>query len=258
MNTPCLDRGFVRMLAHMGTDATICAAARISYGADPATATEDERLIRYLMRNRHTSPFEMAEVQVHVKAPIFVAEQWFRHRTASINRISARYKVLPDEVYIPDQIHGAPTSSKQGRGAVHPDSERWRRGMEAEAASALRRYREMISAGVAPEQARIVLPVGVYTEWVWKIDLHNLLHFLSLRLHPHAQYEIRVYASALAQMVAEMFPLSWQAFLDYRLNAVTLSAPEIRALRAVLEGVPPVPGHGRGEAAEWAELWGGE
>ena len=258
MNAECLDRGFVRHLAHMGTDATICAAARISYGADPATATEDERLIRYLMRNRHTSPFEMAEVQVHIKAPIFVARQWFRHRTASINEVSARYKVLPDEVYIPDQIHSAPTSSKQGRGGVHPDSDRWRRGMEAEAASALRRYREMIAAGVAPEQARIVLPLGTYTEWVWKIDLHNLLHFLSLRLHPHAQYEIRVYAAALAQMVAELFPLSWQAFLDYRLNAVTLSAPEIRTLRSVLEGVPPVPGHGRGEAAEWAELWGEE
>ena len=256
MVTNCLDRGFVRLLAHMGSDATICAAARISYGADPSSPVEDERLIRYLMRNRHTSPFEMAELQFHIKAPIFVARQWMRHRTASINEVSARYKVLPDEVYIPDQIHGAPTSSKQGRGGVHPDSDRWRWGMEAEAASALRRYREMISAGVAPEQARIVLPVGTYTEWVWKIDLHNLLHFLSLRLHPHAQQEIRVYASALAQIVAELFPLTWAAFLDYRLNAVTLSAPEIRTLRSVLEGVPPVPGHGRGEAAEWAELWG--
>ena len=244
---PVLDHGFVRVVDYMGNDAAIARAARVSYARHDADrgAEADRRLIRYLLSHRHTSPFEMCEIKLHVKAPIFVARQWMRHRMSSINEVSARYTTLPADVYVPEigDIAGPATDNKQGRGAPLSPA------LAAEVAETIHDLATAsvgwvggLTAGddacsaVAPEIARMVGPVNQYTEWVWKIDLHNLLHFLALRMDSHAQLEIRRYAEAIAGIVAEWVPASWEAFQDYRLDAVTLSAGQIEALRRMLRG----------------------
>jgi thymidylate synthase (FAD) len=240
MKRNVLDKGFVELLDVMGSDADIVKAARVSYSAgDESRKRSDDRgLIRYLMSNYHTSPFEMAELKFHVKAPIFVARQWVRHRTASWNEISGRYSELTDEYHTPAVWRGQGSVNKQGsEGLVDYDPAKVKDGDVASWGRKLpeflcfQEYHDRLDVGVAREQARGCLPLSTYTEWVWKIDLHNLFGFLRLRMDPHAQEEIRVYADAIAEMVRVKFPLSYEAFTDYRLEAMSLSRLEQRALR---------------------------
>lgn len=224
-----LDQGIVRVLDSMGSDASICSAARVSYAAGTKTVNDDRSLLRYLLRHGHTSPFEMCELKLHLKMPIFVARQWVRHRTASLNEISGRYSIIRDEFYVPseDMVSFQSDSNKQGRGGPLDVSEAEEvQGIIADAGvSAFRDYGELVEERkVARELARVVLPVSTYTEFVWKIDLHNLLHFLKLRLNPHAQDEIRAYAEVIWQLVKDWVPDTADAFVDYELNAVKLSA----------------------------------
>ena len=252
---PVLDHGFVRVVDYMGDDAAIVQAARVSYGKGTRATREDRGLIRYLMRHRHTTPFEMCELKLHVKLPIFVARQWIRHRTANVNEISARYSVLDREFYIPaaDQMTAQAQDNRQGRGALLPAerAEELRALLASDALLAYDHYQQMLNLtdegdrldpdreGLARELARANLPVGYYTQWYWKIDLHNLLHFLSLRMDPHAQYEIRVYADLIGDIVARWVPLAWEAFRDYSLHAAHLSRMDVLALKALLRGETP-------------------
>jgi thymidylate synthase (FAD) len=249
---PVHQHGFVRVVDYMGNDTSIAQAARVSYGRHEAERTEaqDGRLIRYLMEHRHTSPSEMARIKMHVKLPLFVANQWKRHRSFDFfncNEISARYTSLPTEVYVPDAatICGPPTHNKQGRG------EPLRSDLAAEVAETINDLTtaavawvgsftagDDICPAIAPEIARMVGPMNQYTEFVVSCDLHNLLHFLTLRLDSHAQREIRDYAEVIAGIVAAWVPATWSAFLDFRRDAVTLSGPEIRTLREVLAHLP--------------------
>ncbi|MBL7993054.1 MAG: FAD-dependent thymidylate synthase [Candidatus Kapabacteria bacterium] len=235
----CLDKGFVRLVDYMGSDAAIVQAARVSYGAGTKKVSEDRGLIRYLMRHAHTTPFEMVEFKFHVKLPIFVARQWIRHRTANVNEYSGRYSVMPDEFYVPDaaQIRPQSATNKQGR-AEETFSDTEASSIQALLQDGQQRayndYEKLLGDNFARELARINLPVSQYTEWYWKIDLHNLFHFLRLRIDAHAQYEIRVYADAMAQMVREIVPMAFEAFEDYTLNAVRLTKPEIQAMKRLL------------------------
>ena len=223
-----LDHGFVRVVDYMGDDAAIVQAARVSYGAGTKTARDDAGLIRYLMRHWHSTPFEMCEIKLHVKLPVFVARQWIRHRTANVNEYSARYSILDREFYIPDPAHLAAQSrvNNQGRGERPRGAEAARvlALLRRDADTAYDHYEAMLSTegqqGLARELARMNLPANVYTQWYWKIDLHNLFHFLRLRADPHAQYEIRAYAEALCDVVKDWVPAAYAAFEDYRLNAV--------------------------------------
>lgn len=258
---PVLDHGFVRVIDYMGDDGAIVQAARVSYGRGTKRVQDDAGLIRYLMRHRHTTPFEMCEIKYHVKLPIFVARQWIRHRTASVNEYSARYSVLDREYYLPAPEHlaGQARDNRQGRSGV----------LSAEAAAdvlALLRadaercyahYEEMLDPeglGLARELARINLTLNTYTQWYWKIDLHNLFHFLSLRVDPHAQHEIRVYAEAMLETVKRWVPLAAQAFCDYRLGALTVSAGGIAVIRRLLKGEPVTAGTSGLSPREWREL----
>lgn len=216
-----LDHGFVRLVSTMGDDSSIVQAARVSYGDGTKTQREDEKLIHYLMKNRHTTPFEMCEIKLHIKLPIFVSRQWVRHRTASINEVSARYSVLPEEFYIPDpkQIQSQSKINKQGReGRIAGELEAQQFFMQHSQLS-YTIYKQLLELGVARELARMVLPLNIYTEMYWKIDLHNLMHFLKLRLDPHAQWEIRQYAEAISEIVKEWVPVSWAAFEQHQLGA---------------------------------------
>jgi len=237
-----LDHGFVRLVDALPrlvtgdetADHAIVRAARVSTaGGDTGTKgeTADRGLIRYLMRNWHTSPFEMVELKFHVKLPIFVARQWVRHRTASINEVSARYSVLPDEFYVPepDQVGAQATANRQGRseGALDASTvESTRDALRATAEGAFSTYQELLGAQVARELSRAVLPVSTYTEWYWKANLLNVFRFLHLRMDHHAQHEIRVYADAMARLVREVAPWSFEAFEDYWLRGTRLSLPE--------------------------------
>ncbi len=238
-----LDHGFVRLVDFMGSDAAIVQAARVSYGEGTKKVSEDRGLIRYLMRHRHTTPFEMVEFKFHVKLPIFVARQWIRHRSASVNELSGRYSVMKEEFYLPEakEIRFQSTVNKQGRSEEEvPDDfkERFLNSLESSSKETYRRYHEFVEAGLARELARIDLPLSLYTEWYWKIDLHNLLHFLQLRLDAHAQREIRLYAEVIAEMVRTVCPMAFEAFMDYNVNAVTFSAPELRLLGEFLAEAP--------------------
>lgn len=234
-----LDQGFLYLVDYMGNDEAIEQAARVSYGAGTRQVQETRGLIRYLLRHQHTTPFEMIEVKFHAKMPIFVARQWIRHRTANVNEMSARYSVLPDEFYVPEDevIQLQSTDNKQGRGEQADEETRRdvRRFLKMDAHQAYEHYTEMIEAGAARELARANLPVSIYTEWYWKIDLHNLMHFLKLRLDSHAQYEIRVFGEAMAQIVGESFPLAWEAFEDYVLYSERFSRQELEVLKCFLE-----------------------
>jgi thymidylate synthase (FAD) len=267
---PVLDHGFVRVVDYLGDDGAVVQAARVSYGRGTKAANEDRGLIRYLMRHRHSTPFEMCEIKYHVKLPIFVARQWIRHRTANVNEYSARYSVLDREFYIPAAEHLAAQSAvnRQGRGAVldGADAARVLDLLREDATRSYDHYLEMLNegedgtprdasrAGLARELARMNLTLNTYTQWYWKTDLHNLLHFLSLRADAHAQYEIRVYAEAMMETLRAWVPLCFEAFRDYRLGAATLSAQMLTVLRRMLAG-EAVAQEGSGlSKREWREL----
>jgi thymidylate synthase (FAD) len=256
---PVLDHGFVRVVDYMGDDAAVVQAARVSYGKGTRAVSEDRGLIRYLMRHRHTTPFEMCELKLHVKLPIFVARQWIRHRMASVNEISARYSILDREFYLPRPGDLAVQSSnnKQGRGETL-DSETAARVLallQRDATQACATYESLLDdEGLARELARINLPLSMYTQWYWKIDLHNLMHFLALRLDGHAQYEIRVYAEAIAGFVRAWVPTCWEAFEDYRVGGVTLSRGMLDVVRALLDGRAPTQAESGLSRREWDEL----
>jgi len=241
---PVLDHGFIRVIDYMGNDAAITQAARVSYGKGTKSVQSDEGLIRYLMRHSHSTPFEMCEIKLHVKLPVFVARQWIRHRTANVNEYSARYSILDREFYIPepDQIHAQSNVNSQGRGGLLDGDEAARvlAILKADSTRCYDNYEAMISQdgqqGLARELARMNLPANVYTQWYWKVDLHNLFHFLKLRADEHAQYEIRVYAQGLCNIVAAWVPFAYKAFEDYQLDAVSLSAQMVEVLRRMLNG----------------------
>jgi len=264
---PVLDHGFIRVIDYMGDDSAIVQAARVSYGAGTKHVQNDEGLIRYLMRHWHSTPFEMCEIKLHVKLPVFVARQWIRHRTANVNEYSARYSILDREFYIPapDQLAAQSTVNNQGRGEVLTGEEAARvlDLLKSDANRAYDHYEAMLSQdgqqGLARELARMNLPANIYTQWYWKVDLHNLFHFLRLRADPHAQYEIRVYAEAIAACVKDWVPLAYGAFEDYRLGGVTLSGKAIAVLKRRLAGeavTQEASGMSKGEWREFLEVWG--
>ena len=230
---PVLDKGFVRLVEVMGDDRAIVQAARVSYGEGTKSFREDRALIDYLMRHRHTSPFEMVVFKFHVKAPLFVVRQWFRHRTASVNEISGRYSVLKEEFYEPEAWRRQAKRNKQGSEGALLDEEATALLKETEA-RAYAAYQALLEKGVAREMARMVLPLNLYTEFYWKQDLHNLFHFLKLRLAPEAQWEIRQYAKAIAQMVKAHVPMAWESYEEHVLGGQSLSRTELRALRGLL------------------------
>ncbi|OFZ26836.1 MAG: FAD-dependent thymidylate synthase [Bdellovibrionales bacterium RIFOXYB1_FULL_37_110] len=243
----CLDHGFVRLVDYMGNDFSITQAARTSYGDGTKSTTKDKGLIRYLMRHRHTSPFEMVSFKFHCKMPIFVARQWIRHRTASLNEVSGRYSILPEEFYLPsrEDINFQSDTNNQGRSeqSVSPEIIDYTLAkLENTYRECRKTYEDLIAKGIAREIARIVLPLAQYTEWYWKMDLHNLLHFLALRLDKHSQKEIRVYAEAIRDLIKTIVPTTWEAFEDYVLNAYTFSGPELGVLKdLVKDRVPNIP-----------------
>ncbi len=261
---PVLDHGFVRVIDYMGDDAAVVQAARVSYGRGTKRVSEDAGLIRYLMRHRHSTPFEMAEIKYHVKLPIFVARQWIRHRTASVNEISARYSILDREFYIPqpEQLAAQSQSNRQGRGAVLHGNEAAEvlHILRDDASRAHEHYAQMLAEGdetrqgLARELARMNLTLNTYTQWYWKSDLHNLLGFLSLRADAHAQWEIRAYAEAMLRTVEAWVPLTYAAFRDHRLGAVTFSAPAVAALRRMLAGERVEQAESGMSRREWSEF----
>ena len=226
----CLDRGFVRLVDSMGGDDAIVQAARVSYGQGTSKVSQDRGLIRYLMRHRHSTPFEMVEFKFHCKMPIFVARQWVRHRTANINEYSLRYSEARDEFYHPDpeQIQFQSALNKQGRSGVVPDELKQKvlDYFKEISERSFSMYQELNEAGIARELARSILPVNIYTEWYWKNDLHNLLHFIGLRSDSHAQYEIRVFSDAMASSVKLKAPYAWEAYQDYIVNGMRFSKIE--------------------------------
>jgi thymidylate synthase (FAD) len=265
-----LDHGFVRVIDYMGDDAAVVQAARVSYGRGTKRISEDKGLVNYLMRHRHTTPFEMCEIKYHVKLPIFVARQWIRHRTANVNEYSARYSILDNEFYVPAPEHMAAqaATNRQGRGEVL--------GAQAaahvldllreEAERAYRGYADLLNEdekgaridparpGLARELARMNLSLNFYTQWYWKIDLHNLMHFLSLRADAHAQYEIRAYAEVMLGTLERWVPLSYAAFLEYRMNAALISASGLAVIRRLLAGEEVEQATSGLSAREWREL----
>ncbi len=262
-----LDHGLVRVIDYMGDDAAITQAARVSYGRGTKAVQNDEGLIRYLMRHWHSTPFEMCEVKFHVKLPVFVARQWIRHRTANVNEYSARYSILDREFYIPAPEHLAAQSTvnNQGRGELL-EGEEAARVLDILREDAMRsydHYEDMLSQdgqkGLARELARMNLPANVYTQWYWKVDLHNLFHFLRLRADAHAQYEIRAYAEVMCQIVRDWVPLAYGAFEDYRLGGATLSGKAIEVLKRRLAGetvTQETSGMSKGEWREFEGIWG--
>jgi thymidylate synthase (FAD) len=267
---PVLDHGFVRVIDYMGDDAAVVQAARVSYGKGTKRVNEDRGLIHYLMRHRHTTPFEMCEIKYHVKLPIFVARQWIRHRTANVNEYSARYSILDKEFYIPAPEHLAAqsASNRQGRGEVlgGKEAERVLGLLRDDAERAYRGYVEMLNEtergdaidaerqGLARELARMNLSLNFYTQWYWKTDLHNLLNFLSLRADAHAQYEIRAYAEAMIGTVERWAPMTAEAFRQYRLGGAQLSERGLAVVRRLLAGETVTPEESGMSKREWSEL----
>jgi thymidylate synthase (FAD) len=237
---PVLAHGFVTLVDYMGDDNAIVQAARVSYGRGTKSLRDDRGLIRYLLRHRHTTPFEMVEFKFLVRLPIYVARQWIRHRTASVNEYSARYSVVPEEFDFPepDRVRAQSSRNRQGRGdALPPEAvAKFRGELERLSGEAYRAYSEALAAGVARETARLVLPLATYTQWYWKIDLWNLLHFLSLRLDPHAQEEIRRYSGELASLAKLVTPIAFEAFEEFQLEGLSLTRREQAAIRALLKG----------------------
>lgn len=267
---PVLDHGFVRVVDYMGTDSAIVQAARVSYGKGTKKVNEDAGLINYLVRHRHTTPLEMCEIKFHIKLPMFVARQWIRHRTANVNEYSARYSILDKEFYVPqpEQLAAQSKQNHQGRGELLEGEEAMRalQWLKEDGARCYEHYEAMLNQdgsgntldennkGLARELARMNLPVNFYTQWYWKIDLHNLLHFLSLRADSHAQYEIRVYAEAMLELVKRWVPHTYEAFKRYRLGAVTFSAPAMEVLKKMLAGQTVTQEESGLSKGEWREV----
>jgi thymidylate synthase (FAD) len=267
---PVLDHGFVRVIDYMGDDTAVVQAARVSYGRGTKAVSEDRGLIRYLMRHRHSTPFEMCEIKYHVKLPIFVARQWIRHRTANVNEYSARYSIMDREFYLPaqEQLAAQSAQNRQGRGAVlqGAEAERVLNLLREDAGRNYDHYQEMLNEdeagqvldpgreGLARELARMNLTLNAYTQWYWKTDLYNLLNFLSLRADAHAQYEIRVYAEAMLDSLIAWVPAVAEAFRDYRLGAVTFSAQMLSILRRMLQGEAVTQPDSGLSKREWREM----
>lgn len=267
---PVLDHGFVRVIDYMGDDAAVVQAARVSYGRGTKKVSEDAGLIKYLMRHRHSTPFEMCEIKFHVKLPIFVARQWIRHRTANVNEYSARYSILDREFYIPAPEHlGAQSAdNRQGRGTVLEGDEAARvlALLRQDAETCYAHYESMLNLdadgapadpsaqGLARELARMNLPLNYYTQWYWKVDLHNLLHFLSLRADSHAQYEIRVYAEAMLDVVRRWVPAVFDAFSEYRMGGAHLSRTGLDVVKRLLAGDAVTQEDSGLSKREWREL----
>jgi thymidylate synthase (FAD) len=267
---PVLDHGFVRVIDYMGDDAAVVQAARVSYGKGTKKVSEDKGLIHYLMRHRHTTPFEMCEIKYHVKLPIFVARQWIRHRTANVNEYSARYSILDNEFYIPapDQLAAQSRSNRQGRGDVlaGAEAERVLSLLREDAERAYRGYVEMLNEdeagrtldpgrhGLARELARMNLSLNFYTQWYWKTDLHNLLNFLSLRGDAHAQYEIRAYAEAMTGTLERWVPMTAEAFRQYRIGGAQLSASGLAVVKRLIAGETVTQAESGMSKREWSEL----
>jgi thymidylate synthase (FAD) len=228
-----LDHGHVRLVDVMGNDERVEQVARLSYQQGTRKVSETRSLLRYLIRHRHTSPLEQAVITLDMKLPIFVARQLVRHRTQSINELSGRYSEMPEEFYVPDEFYAQSTTNKQGRGEAFGEdySEDLARYMGNANEHAFREYRGFLKLGVARETARMVLPLSTYTQWCTTMNLHNLLHMLELRMDHHAQWECRMYAEAIAEIVKDWCPIIWEAFVDYRLEAVTFSREEVAYLR---------------------------
>jgi len=267
---PVLDHGFVRVIDYMGDDAAVVQAARVSYGKGTKKISDDAGLINYLLRHRHTTPFEMCEIKYHVKLPIFVARQWIRHRTANVNEYSARYSVLDCEFYVPeeDDLAAQSSSNRQGRGNILSGKEAKRvlDILREDAKMTYDHYIEMLNEseegniidvskeGLARELARMNLTLSTYTQWYWKTDLHNLLNFLSLRADTHAQYEIRVYADAMMETLRRWCPITFQSFSDHRVEGVTLSGKAIKVVKKLISGVHINQEESGMSKREWREL----
>ncbi len=267
---PVLDHGFVRVVDYMGDDAAVVQAARVSYGRGTKKVSEDKGLINYLIRHRHTTPFEMCEIKYHVKLPIFVARQWIRHRTANVNEYSARYSILDNEYYIPRPEHLAAQSAvnRQGRGDTlgGEDARRVFDLLKKDSEQVYEHYMEMLNenekgevldaerTGLARELARMNLSLNFYTQWYWKTDLHNLMNFLSLRADPHAQYEIRAYADVMIDTLKRWAPMAHDAFLEYRMGGTHLSRTGLEIVKRMLAGEQVDQKTSGLSLREWREL----
>ena len=266
-----LDSGFIRVMDYMGDDTAIIQSARVSYGEGTKKVSNDKGLIRYLMKNWHTTPFEMCEIKLHIKLPIFIARQWIRHRTANVNEYSARYSILDKEFYIPKPQHmsSQSTTNKQGRGSnlSKKDTERFLKILKDDAERNYKHYEDMLNenqsgeiknddkTGLSRELARINLTLNTYTQWYWKIDLHNLLHFLYLRDDPHAQYEIQAYAEIiLNKIVKRWVPYTYDAFKEFQLESYNLSRTAIEIIKKKLQGKKISYEKSGLSKREWAEL----
>jgi len=266
-----LDHGFVRVVDYMGNDSSIVQAARVSYGKGTKQVNQDAGLINYLLRHRHTTPFEMCEIKFHLKMPIFVARQWIRHRTANVNEYSARYSVLEKEFYIPkpEELAAQSTKNHQGRSDEPLSEEEAARVVEilrGDSEQCYAHYEELMNTtangdtidenkkGIARELARMNLPINIYTQWYWKIDLHNLMHFLFLRADPHAQYEIRVFAEAMLDLVKRWVPNTYNAFIDHRVNATSISGKGMEVVKKLIKGENITQEESGMSKREWSEL----
>ncbi len=267
-----LDHGFVRVVDYMGNDSSVVQAARVSYGAGTKKINADKSLINYLIAHRHTTPLEMCEIKFHIKLPIFVARQWIRHRTASVNEYSARYSIVEDEFYVPkaEQLSSQSKINHQGRDETKilnaEESKRVLQILKEDSLKSYDHYLEMINQdaagnivnsqkeGLARELARMNLPLSCYTQWYWKIDLHNLLHFLNLRADSHAQYEIRVYAQAMLEIVKKWVPHCYEAFMKHQKEGENLSGPALEIIKKMLKGEKISQEESGLSSREWGEL----
>ena len=267
---PILDHGFIRVVDYMGDDSSIVQAARVSYGKGTKKVSTDSGLIKYLMRHRHSTPFEMCEIKYHVKLPIFVARQWIRHRTANVNEYSARYSILDKEFYLPskENLAAQSTSNRQGRGKVinGKQADNILEMLKKDAEQTYNNYETMLNErydgtiideanqGLARELARMNLTLNTYTQWYWKTDLLNLLNFLSLRADSHAQYEIRAYAEAMTETLKKWVPITFEAFMDYRVGAMELSAKGKTVIQKMIKGESYDFESSKLSKREWNEL----
>ena len=267
---PVLDHGFIRVIDYMGDDSSIVQSARVSYGKGTKKVSTDEGLIKYLMRHRHSTPFEMCEIKYHIKLPIFIARHWIRHRTANVNEYSARYSILDKEFYLPakEQLAAQSQSNRQGRGDViqGKQAEEVLNILKDDANRTYDNYEKLLNerfdgtkidenkVGLARELARMNLTLNTYTQWYWKTDLLNLLNFLFLRADNHAQYEIRVYADKMLDTVKRWVPITYQAFMDYRVGAAEISSKGLSVIKSMISG-KKVEQEGSGlSKREWNEL----
>ena len=267
---PVLDHGFIRVIDYMGDDSSIVQSARVSYGKGTKKVSTDEGLIKYLMRHRHSTPFEMCEIKYHVKLPIFIARQWIRHRTANVNEYSARYSILDKEFYLPakEQLAAQSQSNRQGRGDVlqGKQAEEVLNILKDDATRTYDNYEKLLNerfdgttidenkVGLARELARMNLTLNTYTQWYWKTDLLNLLNFLFLRADNHAQYEIRVYADKMLETVKRWVPITYQAFMDYRVGAAEISSKGLKVIKSMISGKRVGQEESGLSKREWNEL----